>query len=247
MEYMLDVFLFVSTFIAYFVKGITGFGNTLVMGSLFSFVVPNRLTTPVDLLFSLPTNAYMAWRERKSLSLKTALPLAGLLLVGILPGVFLLKTGNDWVLKAILGAVIMGLALEMLLRRPMQGEQKKASVVSLALIGLLSGVLVGMYGIGALLVTYINRITQNRSQFRANTCFIFLTENIFRVVLYAATGLLTKEVLLLALTLAPAVALGMFVGIKVDKRLNEKAVRYTIIGLLLLSGATLLVKSMFFH
>lgn len=48
---MQNIYLFISTLFAYFTKGITGFGNTLVMGSLFSFVVSNRLTTPVDLLF----------------------------------------------------------------------------------------------------------------------------------------------------------------------------------------------------
>ena len=36
---MQNIFLFISTLLAYFIKAITGFGNTLVMGSLFSFVV----------------------------------------------------------------------------------------------------------------------------------------------------------------------------------------------------------------
>jgi uncharacterized membrane protein YfcA len=31
--------LFLITLFAYFIKGITGFGNTLVMGSFFSFLV----------------------------------------------------------------------------------------------------------------------------------------------------------------------------------------------------------------
>lgn len=80
---MQNIYLFISTLFAYFTKGITGFGNTLVMGSLFSFVVSNRLTTPVDLLFGIPTNTYMAWKERKNISLKIVIPLSLMLLAGI--------------------------------------------------------------------------------------------------------------------------------------------------------------------
>jgi uncharacterized membrane protein YfcA len=113
--------------LAYFVKGITGFGNTLVMGSLFSFAVSNRLTTPLDLLFSIPTNTFIAWRERKNISLKVVIPLSLMLLAGILPGTFLLKTGNDRILKAGLGIVIVGIAIEMFCRH--QGpRQVKADI-----------------------------------------------------------------------------------------------------------------------
>lgn len=122
---MQNIILFISTLLAYFVKGITGFGNTLVMGPLFSFVVSNRLTKPVDLIFSIPTNIYVAWRERKNISLKVVIPISIMLLVGIIPGTLFLKVGDDRILKSMLGIVVVGMALEMLTRKPTKNETKK--------------------------------------------------------------------------------------------------------------------------
>lgn len=238
-----NILLFLSALAAYFVKGITGFGNTLVMSPLFSFIVSNRVTTPVDLLFSLPSNAFIVWKERKSISVKIVVPLSLLLLAGVIPGTFLLKAGNDRVLKSILGLIVIGLAVEMLTRKQKESSDKKINTAALIIIGVLSGVMAGLYGISALLIAYINRTTDSKSQFRANMCCVFLVDNVFRFILYLFTGILTKEVLLLSLMLSPAVILGMAAGIKVDSRLNEKTARNCVIGLLLVSGLVLLVKN----
>lgn len=240
------IFLFISTLFAYLIKSITGFGNTLVMGSLFSFVVSNRLTTPVDLVLSVPTNAYIAWRERKNISIKVVVSLSILLLAGIIPGTFLLKMGSDWILKAILGIVIVGIAVEMLTRKPSKDE-KKTNPIFLVAIGVISGILAGLYGIGALLVAYISRTTGNRSEFRANICCVFLVENIFRFFLYLFTGILNKEVFTMTLYLSPAVILGMWIGFKVDSHMREETVRKLVIGLLAISGTILFFKSIFIH
>jgi uncharacterized membrane protein YfcA len=233
--------------LAYFVKGITGFGNTLVMGSLFSFAVSNRLTTPLDLLFSIPTNTFIAWRERKNISLKVVIPLSLMLLAGILPGTFLLKTGNDRILKAGLGIVIVGIAIEMFTRKPNTDNSRKSNPVFLAAIGIISGILAGLYGIGALLITYISRTTSNKNQFRGDICCVFLVENLFRFFLYLYTGILNMEVLRFALLLAPAVLIGMFIGIKADSRMNEETVRKSTIVMLILSGLTLFIRNVLSH
>jgi len=240
---MQNVFLFISTLLAYFIKGITGFGNTLVMGSLFSFVVSNRLTTPVDLIFGIPTNTYIVWRERKNISLKVVIPLSLMLLAGIIPGTFLLKVGNDRILKSILGVVVVVMALEMWTRKPNKNESQKNNPIFMVLIGVISGVLAGLYGIGALLVAYISRTTDNKSEFRANICCVFLVDNIFRFFLYLFTGILNKEIFILTLFLSPAVFLGMRIGIKVDSNMNEETVKKVVIYLLIISGTVLLMKS----
>lgn len=242
---MQDIFLFIATLLAYFIKSITGFGNTLVMGSLFSFVVPNRITTPIDLVLSIPTNIYIVWRERKNISLKTVIPLSVMLLAGVIPGTFLLKVGNDLILKAILGLVIVGIAIEMLLRKSDGSVVRKTNPVFLTTIGVLSGVMAGLYGIGALLVAYISRTTENKNQFRANICCVFLVDNIFRFFLYSYTGILNKEILHTLILLCPAVLIGMFLGIKADSRMKEETVRKTVILLLIVSGTILFVKSFF--
>ena len=209
---MQNIFLLISTLVAYFTKSITGFGNTLVMGALFSFLVSNRVTTPVDLLLSIPTNSYIVWRERKNISVKVVIPLSIMLLSGIIPGTFLLRVGSDWILKALLGVVVIGMAIEMWTRKPKKALEKKNNPIFLIIIGVLSGILAGLYGIGALLVAYISRTTDSKSEFRANICCVFLVDNIFRFFLYLYTGILNKSVVNTAIFLAPAVIMGMYIG-----------------------------------
>lgn len=239
-----NIYLFLAVLAAFFIKGITGFGNTLVMAPLFSFVVSNRFTTPVDLIISIPTNAWLVWKNRASINFRTVLPLSIMLLAGVIPGIMLLKTGNDLVLKMVLGIVIVALGLEMLYRKPPeQTGGDKSNKALLAVVGLVSGVLAGMYGISAFLVAYISRTSADRSQFRANLCSLFLVDNIFRLIWYSAAGIMTTEIIRFTLFMAPAVVLGMYLGTKVDTGLKEDTVRKATIYLLVISGALLLVKS----
>jgi len=239
------IYLFAVVLAAFFVKGITGFGSTLVLAPLFSFVVSNRFTTPVDLLTCIPTNAYLVWKNRKSIDFGTVAPLSIMLLAGVAPGIMLLKTGNDLLLKSILGVVIMALGIEMLYRKPGHKGSAKPNKLFLMTVGLISGVLAGMYGISAFLVAYISRTSEDRSQFRGNLCSLFLVEGIFRLIWYSTTGIMTMEVVKFTLFISPAAALGMYIGTRVDTGLKEETVRKATIYLLIVSGAALLLRSIF--
>ncbi len=197
---------------AYFVKGLCGFANTLIFSSILSFRFDNISISPVELL------------------------------LGNLPGVFLLKNaGAEWV-KFFFGLVIMGLGVEMLIRERTAAEGRQVSKGVLVVIGILSGLLCGLYGIGALLAAYMSRVTKDSSAFKGNLCVVFLIENTFRIVMYAVTGILTAEVLKSACILLPAMAFGLLMGIKSSSCLKERTVRRAVIILLILSGVALVWK-----
>ena len=73
----------VSGLIAYFVKGLCGFANTLVFTPILSFGASNANISPIDLLLGYPTNLVLTGKNRKSLDPKGYLPLATLVLAGI--------------------------------------------------------------------------------------------------------------------------------------------------------------------
>ena len=235
-----SVLLIIITLIAYFVKGITGFGNTLIVNSLFNLLKENRFTTPIDLLLGTPTNSYMAWRERRHISLKIVIPLSCVVIIGAIPGILMLKVGGERILKSFLGLVLIGIAVEMMIKKPDNNSEKKQSSYIIWIVGLFSGVLMGLYGIGALLAAYINRTTINRSEYRANLCFIFLIENLFRLIGYCYFGLINTQMMPFAFLLLPAAIVGLFIGIKADKKISDKMVKNLVIILLIISGATLI-------
>lgn len=233
----------IATICAFFVKGLCGFANTLVFTTILSFGNNNINISPVELLLGYPTNMILAWKERKSIKWSICLPLAAMVIIGSIPGVLFLKNVDTGMIKILFGIVIVVIALEMLLREIRPGKGKQSKVV-LTIIGLLSGVLCGLYGIGALLGAYVNRVTDDSRAFKANICVVFLVENTFRIILYSVWGIITFDILLQALILLPFVFIGLVLGIVSSKVLDEKIVKRIVIVMLMLSGVALIINSL---
>ena len=231
----------VSAFCAFFVKGLCGFANTLVFTSLLSFGTANIEITPVDLLLGYPPNLIMAWRGRKTLQGKVILPLIALILSGDAVGALLLKNVNVGSVRVLFGAAVIAVALEMLTReyRP----RRKENPLLLGMIGLLSGIMSGLFGVAALMVAYVSRRTENSEALKANIGAVFAADNTFRLILYLFMGIITVSSLKTALLLLPAALLGLFCGMKLSGRLPEKLVKRLVFLVLLFSGVMLIVKN----
>lgn len=237
------VLLGVATLVAYYLKGLCGFANTLVYTTIMSFGADNLSISPLELLTGYPSNLIIAIRERKSIHWPTVLFTTALLLLGSLPGVFLLKTGDSRMIKSLLGGVIILVAAQTYWREK-HPRQLKASPAVTTLVGLISGLLCGLYGIGALMAAYMNRISPNTHAFKANVCMVFFLENTCRLVLYACTGVITLEIVKTALLMVPLMLLGLWLGIKSASFVNEKAAKKLVIAALVLSGAALILAQL---
>lgn len=228
---------------AFFVKGLCGFANTLVFTAILSFENNNINISPVELILGYPTNAILAWKERKAIQWKICLPLAALVLIGSVSGVLFLKNTDTGLVKIIFGFVIILIGLEMLFRE-LNDKKVKQSKIVLGVIGVLSGLLCGLYGIGALLGAYVNRVTDDSHSFKANICIVFLVENTFRIALYAIWGIITLDILKQAVILSPFMLAGLLLGMAGGKLLDEKIVKRLVILMLIVSGTALIVNSL---
>lgn len=233
----------VAAFIAYFVKGLCGFANTLVFTTILSFGVSNTSISPVDLLLGYPANLVLTWKNRGRLDPKIWLPLAALVLAGSIPGALLLKNVDVRAAKLVFGGVVVALGTEMLLR--VRGKrQARSSRLVLAIIGVAAGVLCGLFGVGALLAAYVSRVTDEDSAFKANISAVFIVDNTFRVILYGALGLLVPDAIKSALLLIPFALLGLLAGMKCCGHMDERRVRRITIVLLILSCLSLILKNL---
>lgn len=233
----------VSTLFAFFVKGLCGFANTLVFTTLLSFENSNLNISPIELLLGYPTNAILAWKDRKHINWRICLPLTLLVIGGSIPGILFLKNTEAGILKIFFGIIIILIALEMVLR-DFQKQKLKQSSLILGIIGVLSGLLCGLYGIGALLGAYINRVTTDSHSFKANLCFVFLIENTIRIILYTLSGIISLHTLWQAVPLFPFMFLGLFLGIQSSKIIDDKVVKKLVLVLLLFSGASLIINNL---
>lgn len=228
---------------AFFVKGLCGFANTLVFTSILSFGNSNVNISPVDLLLGYPANLIMAWKERKSIRWNVCIPLALLVIASSIPGILFLKNADTRIIKLFLGAVIIFIALEMLLRE-YQTKKMKQSKIILGIIGAVSGLLCGVYGIGALLGAYMNRVCADSSSFKANICVVFLAENTFRIVLYAMWEIITFAVVKQAMSLIPFVLAGLTLGMLSGQFLEERLIKKLVIFMLIVSGVVLILQNL---
>ena len=233
----------IATICAFFVKGLCGFANTLVFTTILSFGNSNVNISPVELILGYPTNIILAWKERKSVKWNICVPLALLVVVGSVPGALFLKNADTGIIKMIFGIVIILIGLEMLLRE-FQIKKIKQSKIILGIIGVLSGLLCGLYGVGALLGAYVNRVTDNSSSFKANICVVFLVENTFRIILYGLWGIVTFEIFKQAVILMPLMLIGLVLGMLSGKYLDEKVIKKLVIIMLIVSGIALILNNL---
>lgn len=233
----------IATLCAFFVKGLCGFANTLVFTTILSFGNSNINISPVELILGYPTNAIMAFKERKSINLRICIPLALLVIVGSIPGILLLKNVDTKVIKIAFGFIIIFIGIEKLLRE-LRTEKEKQSKVMLIIFGILSGLLCGLYGIGALLGACVNRVTDDSHSFKANICIIFLVENTLRIVLYVILGIISFDILKQAVILIPFMLVGLKSGMFSGKVLDEKIISKIIITMLIISGIALIMNNL---
>jgi uncharacterized membrane protein YfcA len=240
------IYILIIQFCSFFVKGLVGFGDPLISSPMLSLTkLENSQITPMNLLMGWPLNLYITFKNRKSFSIKATIPMIVCILIGMFPGMFLLKYGSSWIIKAGLGVLILACGIEMLTRK--ESKVGSGNPVIMALVSTLSGFTAGLFGINLFFVAYIERTGYvNRNQFRGQMCFIFLVENTIRLISYIIGGFYTLDILKIALISAVGVIGGMFLGSRVDSKLKESTIRRIIIVVFMCAGLSTLIKALIF-
>jgi uncharacterized membrane protein YfcA len=236
------IFWIIATLLAFYVKGLCGFANTLVFTSILTFGTANINISPVELILGYPTNLIISIKERKAITPRIVIPLAVMVIIGSLGGALFLKNADTTLIKIIFGVLVILVGIEMLLRELSQKKAKNSRVL-LTIIGILSGFLCGLYGVGALLGAYIGRTTEDLKSFKANICTVFIIENTFRIILYLFYGIITMESLKRALILSPFMLIGLGAGMLSAGRISEHVVKKIVIILLIVSGIALILNN----
>ena len=242
MTLSIAVYSFVVIMIAYIVKGLVGFGDPLLSNPLLAMRLDNKDITPALLPVSLILNAVIVWKNRHSLAMRTVAPIAFWVMLGTIPGTLLLKVSAPWILKAVLGVFIIGLGVEMLTRK--ENSTSRPNAAAQAVICFASGMMGGLFGINLLFLVYLERTAKGRGEFRGSICFVFLVENIFRMIVYGANGVFTPLSWQIAALSIPAALIGMWIGGCIDRHIDETQIRRIIIYVFILGGLSVLVKAL---
>lgn len=228
-------------FIAYTLKGLSGFGSGLVAVPLLAFILPLVVIVPILGLLSYSGTLMQSISLRKQVIWPDLLPLIPFSLLGIVLALWLLANLDARILTLCLGGFVMSYALYSLVPTRVSAAGRQWAIPA----GALGGMIGALFGTGGpFYIIYLKLRQHDKNQFRASIAMIFLFDGGFRITGYALTGLYTSQVLMLVVLLTPVLVLGMYVGNHIHLNIKQHQFNRVISLLLLFSGMMLIYKSL---
>jgi len=239
---MVVIFAPLIVLVAYLIFGISGFGSTLIALPLLAHVMPLKIAIPVVVVLDCVSAISMGLKLRADVWKAEFVPMLPFLIVGLLIGAFvLLRVPTQWLLLG-LGCFVLAFGANYLIDRSSAIRLPRWSVVP---VGLFAGTTSSALGVGGpIYVFYFTARGATPQQIRASVPAVFSFTTVARIAIFAGVGLFNVQVLITIALLLPVMALGLWCGHRLHGRLpRDQAIR--IIGaLLLLSGASLIVRAL---
>ena len=229
-------------FLATVIRSAFGFGEALIAVPLLSLVIPVEVAAPLAVLASITVAVVIVVQDWRKVHVRSAGWLFLFTLFGIPPGLWLLASVAEPVVKAILAVVIIGFSTYCLASRaPFELKNDRLAW----LFGFMAGVLGGAYGMnGPPLVIYGTLRRWSPEFFRATLQGYFLPASLIGMAGYWLAGLWTPVVTHYYLFSLPVIVAAIFLGRMIHHRLRDhRFLMYVHVGLILI-GITLLVQSM---
>ena len=199
-----------------------------------TIVIVNSLTTILLVLVLAST-----WRHLE-LSRSRGMIIGGL--VGTPVGALLLDQAEPSLLRVVIGVVIvvMGLLSIREIRFPYATFPGSG-----LFFGFITCLMVTAISIGGLIgAVYALAQKWPAQTVRASLAAMFVVSGTMQVVLYAVTGLYSRSTLTIVGLMIPGVLLGFWLAGLLVGRLNERAFRNVVIGLVVTGGSILLVREL---
>lgn len=201
------------------VQGCMGFGLAMVVAPPLLFIVPATTVVPAICLSNLPNNLLAAWSLRNKIGFGVVAPMAAGSALGIVGGIYLLKSLDGPLFKAFVGVVMVVIAALL-----MSGWRRELRNPRAALfpVGIASGFLSGTIAIsGPPVVLFLTNLDIPRDEFRANLFAYFTLTGGMTLLGFVVSGILTREVTLFSLGLLPVVFVGTRIGLYLATRLRQ--------------------------
>jgi uncharacterized membrane protein YfcA len=237
---MVPLVLAAIVFAAAILQTLSGFGFSLIVMPLVTLAVGLRAAGPLVALAGLTLYSLNIIRYRAAFNWREAWRLALAAALGVPVGLWAVITVNEAVIRPILGVILIGYAA-FALAMPRLVPLGSADWGYLA--GFAAGCLGGAYNTpGPPIVVYGSLRQWPKDEFRAILQTIFFLTGSLTVASHAAAQHLTPEVLTAYAAAAPALLFGLFVGARLDRRVNQARFRTLVAIMLLLLGLSLIVR-----
>jgi hypothetical protein len=235
------LFLIVATvmLVAAFTQTLTGFGSALVAMSILPPLLGIQVASPLVALMAMTLETILLVRFRSAINFKAVWRMSLASIIGIPIGLALARSISEDLVLSVLGVVLVGYSLYALIA-PHLPELKRPAWAFV--FGFVGGILSGAYNVaGPAAVIYGNCRCWGPDEFRSNLQAFFLVNDAFVLINHGLAGNLQPIVWSYYLVALPAIGLGIFFGLRLDRRINPEVFRRLVQVLLIVMGLRLIL------
>ena len=233
-----NILLIVIVFFAVFTQSLTGFGSGLIAMALLPELLGIQVAAPLVALLCGTLELVLLVRYRSAIKFKSVWRLIIASIVGVPLGIYAVARLDENIILAGLGIVLAGYALYALLNLKLPELKQNAWAYFAGFVG---GILGGAYNTnGPPVIIYGSCRKWEPAEFKGNLQGFFIINSIMIIVSHAVSRHFTTQVWQDYLLILPVLALGVLVGVRMDRYLNPLVFRKIVLVLLFVMGLRLI-------
>jgi uncharacterized membrane protein YfcA len=240
-ENLMDyIIIFCIICFASFIQSITGFGFAAVSAPLLLFFINPNYVVGLTVFGALISNFWVIYKTKGKSDPKLVWPMFIASLVGILPGVYLLRIVDASVLKLCIGILILLMAMFMAGNYVIKIKRIRLAAI---FVGIVSGFLGGSTSLnGPPVALFFMNQQQEKETLRKNIVHYFCFANIATLIIMYLMKTLDINAFIESIYVVPGVLIGAWIGEKVFVKISMSVFRKISITIIFLCGVISIIK-----
>ena len=231
---ILLVMLFAS-----FTHTMVGFGSALIAMPILTKIVGVQVAAPLVALIVPTIEILLLIRYREAFNLRVVWRLIAGALAGIPIGVWALRQVDERIILSLLGVVLILYALYALLKFKLPELRHSSWAYG---FGFIAGLLNGAYNTsGPPVIIYGNCRGWEPTEFKANLQGFFTVAGLWVIANHAFNGNFTPFIWQHYLLSSVAIMLGLWLGLKLDRYIDQATFRKIVLVMLIILGLMLFI------
>lgn len=235
--HMTNIIFFIVQFLSNTIQTITGFAGTLLAMPPSILLIGMDNARVVLNATAWISGLLIAVQNYKSINYKELFKMIGFMFAGMILGMYLYDRIPGQQLLTIYGILVILIGVKNLVMRKERTYSKWVLTIVLLAAGIIHGMFVSG---GALLVIYACQTLKDKNEFRATVAPIWVVLNTFMMAGYCSKGQVTPYCIMMILVTILPLLLALWVGNRLQKKINQKTFLYLTYVLLIISGVSIL-------
>lgn len=228
--------------VGYFIQGCTGFGCAVIAAPV-NFAVLGSYGGPYGGLMTFPTLVFLGIKQIKNVAWKDLIKILVLCAPGMVIGQYLASSMDANVAKAVVGGVIVAIALLNIYKVfAKKDDTKKEDTLGRKIYRfaclIIGGVIHGAFNIGGPFITiYTLEAIEDKVKFRDTMTWVWIILNTYNAIMWISKGIVDTYLLSALLVGLPFSIVGFVLGVKFLQKINREQFLKVIYFALLFAGA----------